>query len=148
MIDLEDKRDSQILNSYFFFLKDYNQMFDKIEPTVKGILMKKNDLKNIETKIREDIEKLKQQIEILKEKTKPVAPDCSLGRLTREEALNEQMMNKKVLNEATLTLTRLNNALKRVNHEMFGVCVVCEEEINVERMLIRPESVRCVDCAN
>jgi len=123
-------------------------MFDKIEPTVKGILMKKNDLKNIETKIREDIEKLKQQIEILKEKTKPVAPDCSLGRLTREEALNEQMMNKKVLNEATLTLTRLNNALKRVNHEMFGVCVVCEEEINVERMLIRPESVRCVDCAN
>ena len=122
-------------------------MFDKIEPTSKGILMKKNDLKRVEKKIREEIEKLKHQIEILKEKTKPVAPDCSLGRLTREEALNEQMMNKKVLSEATLTLTRLKNALKRVNHEMFGICIVCEEEINVERMLIRPESVRCVDCA-
>jgi len=102
----------------------------------------------IKEKIENEINKLEQQIEILKEKTKPVAPDCSLGRLTREEALNEQMMNKTVLSEATLTLTRLNNALKRVNHEMFGVCVVCEEEINVERMLIRPESVRCVDCAN
>ena len=102
----------------------------------------------IKEKIENEINKLEQQIEILKEKTKPVAPDCSLGRLTREEALNEQMMNKIVLSEATLTLTRLNNALKRVNHEMFGVCVVCEEEINVERMLIRPESVRCVDCAN
>lgn len=64
------------------------------------------------------------------------------------EPLNEQMMNKKVLNEATLTLTRLNNALKRVNHEMFGVCILCEEEINVERMLVRPESVRCVVCAS
>ena len=110
--------------------------------------MTEKNRESIKKKIKEDIEKLKQQIEILKEKTKPVAPDCSLGRLTREEALNEQMMNKKVLNEATLTLTRLNNALKRVNHETFGVCVVCEEEINVERMLIRPESVRCVDCAN
>jgi len=110
--------------------------------------MTEKNRNSIQNKIEEDIEKLKHQIEILKEKTKPVAPDCSLGRLTREEALNEQMMNKTVLSEAALTLTRLNNALKRVNHEMFGICVVCEEEINVERMLIRPESVRCVDCAN
>jgi len=102
----------------------------------------------IKEKIEYDIKKLEQQIEVLKEKTKPVAPDCSLGRLTREEALNEQMMNKTVLSEATLTLTRLKNALKRVNHAIFGVCIVCEEEINVERMLIRPESVRCINCAN
>jgi len=110
--------------------------------------MTNKERNSIKEKIEHDIEKLEQQIEVLKEKTKPVAPDCSLGRLTREEALNEQMMNKTVLSEATLTLTRLNNALKRVNHAMFGVCIVCEEEINVERMLIRPESVRCVNCAN
>ena len=110
--------------------------------------MTNRERNSIKEKIEHDIEKLEQQIEVLKEKTKPVAPDCSLGRLTREEALNEQMMNKTVLSEATLTLTRLKNALKRVNHEMFGVCIVCEEEINVERMLIRPESIRCVNCAN
>jgi len=109
--------------------------------------MTKTERTQIKEKIEFDIKKLKHQITTLKEKTKPVAPDCSLGRLTREEALNEQMMNKKVLSEATLTLTRLNNALKRVNHEMFGVCILCEEEINVKRMLIRPESVRCVECA-
>jgi len=110
--------------------------------------MTENERNSIKEKIEHDIEKLEQQIEVLKEKTKPVAPDCSLGRLTREEALNEQMMNKTVLSEATLTLTRLKNALKRVHHTMFGVCIVCEEEINVERMLIRPESVRCINCAN
>ena len=110
--------------------------------------MTNQERNSIKEKIEHDIKKLEQQIEVLKEKTKPVAPDCSLGRLTREEALNEQMMNKTVLSEATLTLTRLKNALKRINHAMFGVCIVCEEEINVERMLIRPESVRCVECAN
>jgi len=110
--------------------------------------MTNKERNSIQEKIKHDIKKLKQQIEILKEKTQPVAPDCSLGRLTREEELNEQMMNKGILNEATLTLTRLKNALKRVNHEMFGICIVCEEEIDVERMLVRPESVRCVECAN
>ena len=109
--------------------------------------MTKIERNSIKEKIKVDIKKLEHQIEILKEKTKPVAPDCSLGRLTREEALNEQMMNKKVLSEALLTHTRLNNALKRVEHKMFGICVECEDEINVERMLIRPQSVRCVDCA-
>jgi len=110
--------------------------------------MTKSERISIKEKIEFDIKKLELQIAILKEKTEPVAPDCSLGRLTREEALNEQMMNKRVLNEAMLTLTRLNNALKRVNHELFGVCIVCEEEINIERMLVRPESVRCVNCAS
>ena len=110
--------------------------------------MTQKERDTIKNKIEEEIKKLETQTKILKEKTKPVAPDCSLGRLTREEALNEQMMNKKVLSESTLTLTRLNNALKRVNHEMFGICILCEEEIDIERMLIRPESVRCVACAN
>ena len=114
----------------------------------RGKFMTEVERNKIKNKIENEIKKLETQIEILKEKTKPVAPDCSLGRLTREEALNEQMMNKTVLSEANLTLTRLKNALKRVNHEMFGICIVCEEEINVERMLIRPESIRCVNCAS
>ena len=107
-----------------------------------------NEEKNsIKTTIELELKKLEEQIEILKEKTKPIAPDCSLCRLTREETMAEQMMNKKVLNESKLRLTRLNNALKRVDHEMFGICIECEESIAVERMLVRPESVRCVGCA-
>ena len=109
--------------------------------------MTKQEKATIKEKINTDIRKLEIQIEILKEKTKPVAPDCSLGRLTREEALNEQMMNKKVLNQSTLTLTRLKNAQKRVDNEVFGICIECEESIGIGRMMVRPESVRCVKCA-
>ena len=109
--------------------------------------MTKKEKNSIKETIEQELEKLEEQIETLKEKTKPIAPDCSLGRLTREEAMNEQMMNKKVLNESTLRQIRLKNALKRVEHEMFGICVECEEPIAVGRMLVRPESVRCVDCA-
>jgi len=109
--------------------------------------MTKKEKSTIKETIELELNKLEIQIETLKEKTKPISPDCSLGRLTREEAMNEQMMNKKVLNESTLRQTRLGNALKRIDHEMFGICIECEESIAVGRMLVRPESVRCVGCA-
>jgi len=96
--------------------------------------------------LKKDIFTLKKQIEILQEKVKPITPDCSLGRLTRLEAMGEQHVNNKILDESRLRLTRLSNALNRIDKPMFGICIECEEEIALGRMLIRPESVRCVGC--
>jgi len=110
--------------------------------------MDKNDQIQIKEKIVNDIAQLKVQIAELEEKVKPIAPDCSLGRLTRLEAMGEQDVNNKILDEARIRLTRLNNALQRINKPMFGICIECEEEIGIGRMLIRPESVHCVACAN
>lgn len=102
----------------------------------------------IKKKIEKDTKALKKQIAILQEKTKPITPDCSLGRLTRLEAMGEQHVNNKILDESRTRLTELQNALLRLEKPMFGVCIECEKEINIERMKIRPESVRCVKCAS
>jgi len=105
----------------------------------------KNDIKET---IETDICSLKEQIAILEEKVKPIPPDCSLGRLTRLEAMGEQHVNNKILDESRIRLTRLTNALLRVDKPMFGICIECEEPIGIGRMRVRPESVRCVECAN
>jgi len=110
--------------------------------------MKKEDKDKIKIKIQEDIITLKKQIERLIEKTQPIAPDCSLGRLTRLEAMGEMHVNNRVLDESKVRLTRLNNALSRIEKPSFGICIECEEPIGLGRMSIRPESVRCVECAN
>jgi len=102
----------------------------------------------IKEQIQSEINSLNEQIVILVEKTQPISPDCGLGRLTRLEAMGESHVNHKVLDESRLRLSRLKNALSRIGHEMFGICINCEEEIGEGRMSIRPESVRCVDCAN
>ncbi len=107
-------------------------------PKEKNILRKK---------IQRDIEALQKQIEILQKKTEPITPDCSLRRLTRMEAMAEQEVNQKILEKSKLRLTRLNNALLRIYKPSFSICIECEEEIGIERMKIRPESVRCVACA-
>jgi len=101
----------------------------------------------LEKIIQENIAALKDQILTLEEKTKPIAPDCSLGRLTRLEAMGEQDVANKVLDEARLRLTRLKNAMGRIDKPMFGICIECDEDIGFGRMSVRPESVRCVACA-
>ncbi|PHS34674.1 MAG: transcriptional regulator [Sulfurovum sp.] len=110
--------------------------------------MTKKEKQSIKEKIENDIVQLKEQIINLEEKVKPISPDCGLGRLTRLEAMGEQHVNNKVLDESRLRLTRLDNALQRIDKAMFGICIECEESIGVGRMSIRPESVRCVACAN
>lgn len=102
----------------------------------------------LKEKILTDITALEEQISALKEKTKPISPDCGLGRLTRLEAMGESHVNHTILDESKLRLTRLKNALSRIDSPMFGVCIECEESIGIGRMDIRPESVRCVECAS
>jgi len=108
----------------------------------------KQERQTIKEKIETDIALLKEQIADLEEKVKPISPDCGLGRLTRLEAMGEQHVNNKVLDESRVRLTRLGNALQRIDKPMFGICIECEENIGVGRMSIRPESVRCVGCAS
>ena len=102
----------------------------------------------LKKRIESDIIDTEDQIHTLQEKVKPIAPDCSLGRLTRLEAMGEQDVNNKILDESRVKLTRLRNALLRIDKPMFGLCIECEEEIGFGRMSIRPESVRCVECAS
>ena len=108
----------------------------------------KQEIETIKEKIETDIVLLKEQIADLEEKVKPISPDCGLGRLTRLEAMGEQHVNNKILDESRVRLTRLGNALQRIDKPMFGICIECEESIGVGRMSVRPESVRCVSCAS
>lgn len=110
--------------------------------------MTKNEKIQIKEKIQKDILSLQVQIADLEKKVKPITPDCGLGRLTRLEAMGELHVNNTILDESRLRLTRLNNALQRIDKPMFGICIECEESIGMGRMSIRPESFRCVTCAS
>ena len=110
--------------------------------------MTSTEKQEIKHHILQNLTEMESQIEQLQEKVKPIAPDCSLGRLTRMEAMGEQEVSQRILDETLLRQTRLRNALSRIDSEMFGICIECEEEIGMGRMRVRPESVRCIDCAN
>lgn len=103
-------------------------------------------IQEIKDKIIQDLTFTQKEINDLQEKTKPIAPDCSLGRLTRQEMIQEQQVNEHALHEAEVRLNKLKYALQKVAKEDYGICAECEEYIIFERLMLLPESTHCVSC--
>ena len=97
--------------------------------------------------IQKTIAGLKQDIDAFKALTQPIAPDDSIGRLTRMEAINSKSINEAALRKARDKLSRLERALRNIDDPDFGLCRECEEPIPFARLMAMPESGFCVACA-
>ncbi len=110
--------------------------------------MKTEEKLRLKEKIVEDISLLKKGIPSLEQTSKPVAPDDAIGRLTRMEAMSSQGINEANLRASKSRLSMLERAFKRVDDDPeFGICIDCEETIPTGRLMLIPESLRCVHCA-
>ena len=70
-----------------------------------------------------------------------------VGRLARMDAVQHHAIAQAQGERAIKQLKLLELLLSKVDDEDFGECHHCGEDIPVGRLLIRPESLRCVDCA-
>jgi len=108
--------------------------------------MNSQQRQQIKNQIDSYIKALQHEISELEEKTKPITPDCSIGRLTRQEMIQEQQVNEHALSEARIRLNKLTYASKKVDKEDYSICMECEEDILFERLMLVPESSHCVSC--
>jgi len=110
--------------------------------------MTKEELKNIESIISEEIDKTIRSINNYKVLTKPIAPENAIGRVSRMDAINNKSVNEVALKKAEQKLRNLEIALSNINDTNFGVCSNCNTKIPVERIILMPQSRFCVNCAN
>ncbi len=108
--------------------------------------MKKVEKEKLARQIKEKIKTVRQDVVSYTERTKPVAPDDAIGRLTRMDAIGNKSINEAALREAQNTLAKLEQALKLVDRPGFGLCRECEKPIPFARLMIMPESDMCVVC--
>ena len=110
--------------------------------------MNKQDRNKAKKSIKKSIEETRKDISNLKELTKPIPPENAIGRVSRMDAINNKSVNEAALRSAINKLTLLESALQRINHEDFGLCIRCKNEIPIKRVLLMPQSSRCVHCAS
>lgn len=108
--------------------------------------MTDNERNQIREKSIMEISRLKQDIEGLKEITRPVSPE-DMDEITRMDSIVNKSVNDAALAAAKSRLAGLEYALKRLDDPEFGYCVECGESIPVKRLLAMPETTLCVDCA-
>lgn len=106
------------------------------------------DLQEIKIRIEKEIEKTKRRIEDYKEMSAPVSPDDAIGRVSRMDAINNKSVVEAALRNSKDKLDKLEYVLTRIGEDDFGLCKKCKQMIPVQRILIRPESIYCVNCAD
>lgn len=110
--------------------------------------MTENERTQIRKKIESTLHNLAEQISTLDALSQPVAPDNSIGRVSRMDAINNRSVNLAALHAARARFSQLEYAQGRLDQPEFGFCTRCKGEIAVPRLLFMPESSRCVNCAN
>ncbi|TVQ95889.1 MAG: TraR/DksA family transcriptional regulator [Desulfovibrionales bacterium] len=104
--------------------------------------------KALEARMREEIAGLREQLGDLGERARTVELDQqAVGRLSRMDSLANQGIAVNALDKAKSRLARLERALSRIEDEDFGLCADCGEAIVPARLLVLPEAVLCVGCA-
>jgi len=103
---------------------------------------------DIKIKIIEEISKTENTILEYRELTKPIPPDVSIGRVSRMDAINNKSVTEASLRQAEIKLGNLKRVLEKFGTQDFGICLKCKQPIPVGRILIRPQSLLCVNCAS
>lgn len=101
----------------------------------------------LEKEIYKRIDKFDGQVVELRELTKAVEPDDSIGRISRMDAINNKSINDSALLKKELQLKGLHAVLADINTPGFGNCLVCGDAIQKERILLMPENRKCIKCA-
>ncbi len=79
----------------------------------------------------------------------PVELDqAKVGRLSRMDAMQGQQMEMEEARRRQHQLLKIEGALRRIESEEYGICFICEEEIDVRRLTFDLTSTRCVTCAD
>lgn len=97
--------------------------------------------------IRDEISKTEASIIHYKDLSKPIPPSDAIGRVSRMDAINNRAINLASLRQAESKLNTLKIVLSKIKDNDFGICLKCKQVIPLGRILIRPESLFCVNCA-
>ncbi len=109
--------------------------------------MQEKEKEELKARLIAEKDRLSKHVSDLKELTKPIAPENAIGRVSRMDAINNKSVNEAALRKAEKKLKGITTALENINEKDFGLCKRCGREIPFQRLLIMPESTRCVICA-
>ena len=94
---------------------------------------------------REELEQLSENSAEARETV--MLDQASVGRLSRMDAIQQQAMAQATERQRANEISRIENALKRLDDDEYGYCVQCDEDISVKRLEIDPAASHCIKCA-
>ena len=98
-------------------------------------------------KLISEKQKIEEEIKTLEDKTQPISPENSLGRVSRMDAINNKGVAEFSLRQAQRRLNAVNAWLSKYEMDAFGKCARCRNDIPFIRLMFMPHSLKCMHCA-
>jgi DnaK suppressor protein len=95
---------------------------------------------------------LKQQLEELTQKSDAAIAELlnttinSADPLDRTTLELERDLTLRMLDRENKLIVKIKKALGKFEDQTFGICEVCGEEIDIERLKLRPVTELCISC--
>ena len=109
--------------------------------------MNETELKAIKEKLLLETHDTQKKINKYSDLCKPIPPENSIGRISRMDAINNKSVVEAALRELTKKMQQLKVMQNKINDTDFGICNKCSNRIPFGRLMIRPHSKFCVNCA-
>ncbi len=90
-------------------------------------------------KIKENIQNARCKIELMRNQSPTDEGDYAL--LT-----NDSSIEQAIIEQLVKELEEIEIALKKIKKGNYGICEMCEDEIGIERLKIKPHAKYCITC--
>ena len=109
--------------------------------------MDETQLKALQKKLGDEIKSTQEKIVEYSELCKPIAPENSIGRISRMDAINNKSVVEAALRVAIDKMQQLKAMQNKIKDSDFGICNKCMQAIPFGRLMIQTHSKFCVICA-
>lgn len=109
--------------------------------------MKNTDLQKFKSKLEVSFLDVERYLKSSAESAAAVAPDKSLGRLSRLEAMQDQQLVLEMRRRKKRQLAEIKSALMKIETNQYGICIYCSSFISHDRLDATPEAQTCVRCS-
>lgn len=101
---------------------------------------------SIKLKIKANIEAVEENITSLEFSVGQLPLMNDLDRDTRNNLMNYKRNCEAQIRAAIKKKTQLESALKRVDSDDYGICIDCDKPIEIQKLMLIPETLYCVQC--
>ena len=108
--------------------------------------LSKNELLFFRTELEEKKEKIQKNLDKTSQELNANVAGDPKDEIDHACLAVDNLRNNAILKEQYKTLNQINRSLNRIAIGTYGVCNLCEETINIERLKVKIFAEYCVSC--
>jgi DnaK suppressor protein len=118
----------------YYHLQDNEEKLTKDE-----LLFFKNELESKK-------EKIQKSLEITSKEFSYNDTDCPKDECDHASISSSNNATSAILKEQNKTLNQINRCLHKITLSQYGICAMCEEVIDIERLKVKIFAEHCISC--